>query len=63
MRDFLSAHDVPMNVQVVDGEVIALGPDGLAIALTPQAARLSGQRLIEAASQAEPSATEDSDST
>ena len=53
MRDLLDAFDVPMTVQVVDGEVVVLGPNGVAIALTPEAARVSGERLLEAARSAE----------
>jgi hypothetical protein len=49
MRDFLDPFDVPMTVQVVDGEIVVLGPSGVAIALTPEAARISGERLVEAA--------------
>lgn len=52
MRDFLDPYDTPMNVQVVDGEVVVLGPDGFAVALTPEAARTSGERLLSAAGQA-----------
>lgn len=62
MRDFLDPYDSPMTVQVVDGEVVVLGPDGFAVALTAEAARLSGARLIEAAERAaeEPSVAKDS---
>lgn len=52
MRDFLDPFDVPMTAQVVDGEIVLLGPNGVAIALTPEAARLSGERLLEAAARA-----------
>lgn len=52
MRDFLDPFDVPMTVQVVEGEVVVLGPNGLAIALTPEAARVSAERLSAAASAA-----------
>ena len=43
----------PMTVQVVEGEVVVLGPDGIGASLTPAAARESGRRLIEAAAAAQ----------
>jgi hypothetical protein len=52
MRDLLAPSDEPMTVQPVDGEVVVLGPDAMAIAMTPSAARISGERLIEAADRA-----------
>lgn len=52
MRDFLDPFDEAMTVQVVDGEVVMLGPNGVAIALTPDAAQLSGERLVKAADEA-----------
>lgn len=58
MRDFLEPFDVPMTVQVVEGEVVVLGPSGMAVALTPQAARISAERLHDAAQRAEPGANE-----
>jgi hypothetical protein len=48
----LSAFETPMTVHVVDGEVVALGPDGVSVSLTPQAAEESGRRLLEAARKA-----------
>ncbi len=63
MRDFLAPYDTPMTVQIVDGEVVVLGPDGFAAALTPDAARLSGERLIEAARNAEDEPAVAKDST
>jgi hypothetical protein len=53
MRDFLDPFETPMTAQVVDGEIVVLGPNGVAIALTPEAARISGERLLEAARHAE----------
>jgi hypothetical protein len=53
MRDFLDPFETPMTAQVVDGEIVVLGPNGVAIALTPEAARISGERLLEAARRAE----------
>lgn len=54
MRDFLEPFDVPMTVEVVEGEVVVLGPSGMAVALTPQAARISAERLRDAAQRADP---------
>ena len=51
-RNFLDPFDTAMTVQVVDGEIVVLGPNGVAIALTPEAARVSGERLVEAAARA-----------
>lgn len=51
-QDLLDPFDSPMDVEVVSGEVVALGPEGLAMALTPEAAKISGFRLIAAADQA-----------
>ena len=42
-----------MTAQVVDGEVVVLGPNGVAISMTAEAARISGERLLEAARQVE----------
>jgi hypothetical protein len=40
-------------VSVEEGIVLVDGPDGVAIALTPEAARVLGERLIAAADKAE----------
>lgn len=37
---------------ISEGAVVILGPDGLAAALTPEAAEESGRRLIAAAADA-----------
>lgn len=42
----------PMTVQVVDGDVVVLGPNSVAIALTPAAAEESARRLLAAAALA-----------
>jgi hypothetical protein len=42
----------PMTVRAVDGEVVVLGPDSVAISLSPDAAEESARRLIEAAEDA-----------
>lgn len=42
----------PMTLVVSEGAVVILGPDGMAAALTPDAAEESGRRLIAAAAEA-----------
>ncbi|WP_165842746.1 hypothetical protein [Phenylobacterium deserti] len=46
------AFSEPMTVQVVENEVVVLGPDGVGLSLTPAAAEESGRRLIQAAADA-----------
>lgn len=46
------AYDEPTRVQAVDGEVTLDGPDGVGLSMTPNAAELTGRRLIEAAQEA-----------
>ena len=41
-----------MRVEVIDGEVVILGPDGTAASLTPDSAEESGRRLMAAARKA-----------
>lgn len=50
-HDPLAAIDEPPRVTVVDGEVVAIG-EGIGVAWTPHAARIAGERLIEAAERA-----------
>jgi hypothetical protein len=52
MAGYLAALDTPMTVEVVDGEVVVLGPNAISVALTPRAAEESGRRLLEAARRA-----------
>ena len=40
------------HVSAKDGEVLVDGPDGVDVALTPEAAEETGDRLIEQAAQA-----------
>ena len=49
--------DEPGKVSVEDGIVLVDGPDGVAIALTPPAARVMGERLLAAAQAAESAQT------
>jgi hypothetical protein len=48
MDQYLDAFRDPMNVHVVDGEIVILGPDGVAVSLTIEAAEESARRLAEA---------------
>jgi hypothetical protein len=47
-----SAYSEPMTVQPIDGEVVIIGPDAVAVALTPDAAEESARRLGAAAAEA-----------
>jgi hypothetical protein len=42
----------PGHATAEEGEVLLDGPDGIAISLTPDAARITGERLIVAADEA-----------
>ncbi len=46
------AYSEPMGVTAVDGEVVVLGPDGVAVSLTPDAADESARRLTRCADEA-----------
>lgn len=46
------AHSKPSDVNAEQGEVLVDGPDGLATALTPDAAEETGRRLIASAEEA-----------
>jgi len=46
------AYSEPLRLVVAEGAVVILGPDGLAAALTPEAAEESARRLLAAAAQA-----------
>ncbi len=48
----LKAFAKAMTTYVVEGEVVVLGPDSVALSLTPDAAEESGRRLLEAARRA-----------
>lgn len=37
-----------MTVMIVDGEIVVLGPDAVAVSITPDAAEESARRLLEA---------------
>jgi hypothetical protein len=44
-------YDYPGEVSVEEGVILVDGPDGVAISLTPQAAKTFGERLIAAADE------------
>lgn len=47
-----SAYDQPLEVETQDGEVVIVGPGATAVALTPEAAAVSAERLAAAAKKA-----------
>lgn len=47
------AYDEATNVTPVDGEVVLQGPDGVAVSMTPNAAKETARRLMEGAETAE----------
>ena len=49
----------PSDVDAEEGQVLVDGPDGLAFAMTPDAAEETGRRLISAASEARSHARRD----
>ncbi|MGA0607587.1 hypothetical protein ACO2Q0_16470 [Phenylobacterium sp. VNQ135] len=52
----MNAYSAPlteaMNAQAVEGEVVVLGPESIAVSLTPEAAEESARRLAAAAAEA-----------
>ena len=47
-----TVYDKPSDVSAEQGEVIIDGPDGVAVSLTPEAARETSSRLLRAADEA-----------
>jgi hypothetical protein len=45
-------YDEPSNVAADRGEVLVDGPDGVAVSLTPEAAMVTADRLVEGAAAA-----------
>jgi hypothetical protein len=45
-------HDTPSDVEAEDGTVYVDGPDGVAVALTPEAAKETSDRLLEKSAEA-----------
>jgi hypothetical protein len=45
-------HDEPSETQAIDGNVALMGPDGVSVVLTPDAA-FETSRLLEAAAEAQ----------
>lgn len=52
MNTFSTPFTEAMTVQAVEGEVVVLGPDSVAVSLTPDAAEESARRLTAAAAEA-----------
>lgn len=46
------AYSEAMSAQAIEGEVVVLGPDGVGVSLTPEAAEESARRISAAAQQA-----------
>jgi hypothetical protein len=46
------AFNTPTETNAVDGEVVLIGPDSVALSMTPDAAEETGRRLIRAAGEA-----------
>jgi hypothetical protein len=44
----IPAFDQPLEIEIIEGEVVITGPDGLCASLTSEAARESARRLAEA---------------
>ena len=44
--------DTAGEVTVSQGQILLDGPDGVAVAMTPEAARITGERLIAGAERA-----------
>ena len=51
-QNFSAPIDTAMRAYVVEGEVVVLGPDGVALSLTPDAAEASARALLQAANDA-----------
>lgn len=47
-----AAYDTPTETNAVEGEVVLLGPNGIAVSMTPEAAEETGRRLIRTAEAA-----------
>jgi hypothetical protein len=50
----MPAFDVPFEVEVVDGEIAIVGPDGFCGSFTREAARESARRLMAASGDGDP---------
>ena len=46
-------YETPTKVQAVDGDVVLDGPDGVDVAMTPDAALETSDRLLEGAATAQ----------
>jgi hypothetical protein len=48
----MKTHEMPAEVQTMEGHVLVDGPGGTALTLTPEAAARTGERLIQHATSA-----------
>ncbi|MDB5439131.1 MAG: hypothetical protein JWM33_1558 [Caulobacteraceae bacterium] len=48
-----AAFNTPSDVQIIEGEVVVVGPEGIGHSFTPEAARETGRRLTGAADAAQ----------
>jgi len=55
------SYDKPSDVAAEQGNVIVDGPDGVAVTMTPEAARETGRRLIDNGDEAEKQADDGAD--
>jgi hypothetical protein len=47
-----AAYNTPTETNAIEGEVVLLGPNGVAVSMTPEAAEETGRRLIRSAEAA-----------
>jgi len=47
-----TAYDEPSEIKAEKGEVLVDGPDGVAVSLTPEAAKETSDRMMESAATA-----------
>lgn len=52
MNNFSAPYGTPGGVRLVEGEVVLLGPDGVAVSMTVEAAEETGRRLLAVVAQA-----------
>jgi hypothetical protein len=46
-------YNEPTSIDAIDGEVTLDGPDGVGLSMTPEAAKITSERLKEGAERAE----------
>jgi hypothetical protein len=52
MTSIKTPYDEPSDVTAIDGDVDLLGPDGVDVSMTPEAAEKTAGRLVRAAQSA-----------